>query len=100
VPTYEYYNKKTKQYFTEILPVHRRRYPCRDPFVELVISAPRIATISDRGGKEDKAREQILESAEIGFKERDQQEKLGIIKETPEWSKERRAKSKQKSQWL
>ena len=100
MPTYEYYNKKTKKYFTEILPVHRRKYPCRDPFVELVISAPRVTTISDIGGKEDKAREQILESAEIGFKERDAQEKLGIIKKVPEWSKERRAKSKQKRQWL
>ncbi len=100
MPTYEYYNKKTKEYFTEILPVHRRKNPCRDPFVELCISAPRITTISDIGGREDKAREQILESAEIGFKERDAQEKLGIIKEVPEWSKERRAKSKQKRQWL
>ena len=81
MPLYEYENKKTKKYFTEILPVHRSKYPCRDPFVELVISAPRIATISDVGGKEDKAREQILESAEIGFKERDEQEKLGMIKE-------------------
>ena len=100
MPTYEYYNKKTKEYFTEILPVHRRKYPCRDPFVELVISAPRITTISDVGGKEDKAREQILESAEIGFKERDEQEKLGMIKEAPEWSKQRREKSKQKRRWL
>jgi hypothetical protein len=47
MPTYEYYNKKTKKYFTEILPVHRRKYPCRDPFVELVISAPRVTTISE-----------------------------------------------------
>ena len=100
MPTYEYYNKKTKEYFTEILPVHRRKYPCRDPFVELVISAPRIATISDVGGKEDKAREQILESAEIGFKERDEQEKLGMIEESPEWAKQRREKSKQKRRWL
>ena len=100
MPTYEYYNKKTKKYFTEILPVHRRKYPCRDPFVELVISAPRITTISDVGGKEDKAREQILESAEIGFKERDEQEKIGMIKEAPEWSKQRREKSKQKKRWL
>ena len=100
MPTYEYYNKKTKEYFTEILPVHRRKYPCRDPFVELVISAPRVVTISDMGGKEDKAREQILESAEIGFKERDAQEKLGMIKEAPEWSKQRREKSKQKRRWL
>ena len=52
------------------------------------------------GGKEDKAREQILESAEIGFKERDKQEKLGMIEESPEWSKQRREKSKQKRRWL
>ena len=52
------------------------------------------------GGKEDKAREQILESAEIGFKERDKQEKLGMVEEAPEWSKQRREKSKQKRRWL
>ena len=94
MPTYEYYNKKTKEYFTEILPVHRRKYPCRDPFVELVISAPRVVTISDIGGKEDKAREQILEAAEKGYKEREQKNK-----NIPEWSKERREKSKQKRRW-
>ena len=100
MPTYQYYNRKTKKYFTEILPLHKRKFPCRDPFVELVITAPNLATISDNGGKEDKAREQILQSAEIGFKERDEQEKLGMIKEAPEWSKERRTKGKQKNQWL
>jgi len=100
MPTYQYYNRKTKKYFTEILPLHKRKFPCRDPFVELVITAPNLTTISDNGGKEDKAREQILQSAEIGFKERDEQEKLGMIKEAPEWSKERRTKSKQKNQWL
>ena len=56
--------------------------------------------VNDRGGKEDKAREQILSSAEQGYKERDTKEKLGLIKEMPEWSKERREKSKQKRQWL
>ena len=100
MPTYQYYNKKKKEHFTQNLPVHKRKGPCRDPFVELVITAPNISTISDNGGKEDKARETILESAEIGFKERDEQEKLGIIKKVPEWSKERREKSKQKNQWI
>jgi hypothetical protein len=100
MPTYQYYNKKKKEYFTQNLPVHKRKWPCRDPFVELVITAPNISTISDNGGKEDKARETILQSAEIGFKERDEQEKLGIIKKVPEWSKERREKSKQKNQWI
>ena len=100
MPTYQYYNKKTKEYFTENLPLHKRKFPCRDPFVELSITAPNIATISDRGGKEDKAREQILSASEKGYKERDTKEKLGLIKEMPEWSKERREKSKQKRQWL
>jgi len=100
MPTYQYYNKKKKEHFTQNLPVHKRKWPCRDPFVELVITAPNISTISDNGGKEDKARETILQSAEIGFKERDEQEKLGIIKKIPEWSKERREKSKQKNQWI
>ena len=100
MPTYQYYNKKTKEYFTENLPLHKRKFPCRDPFVELSITAPNIATISDNGGKEDKAREQILPFAEQGYKERDTKEKLGLIKEMPEWSKERREKSKQKRQWL
>jgi len=100
MPTYQYYNKKKKEHFTQNLPVHKRKWPCRDPFVELVITAPNISTISDNGGKEDKARETILQSAKIGLKERDEQEKLGIIKKVPEWSKERREKSKQKNQWI
>ena len=100
MPTYQYYNKKTKEHFTEILPLHKRKFPCRDPFVELSITAPNIAIISDRGGREDKAREQILSASERGYKERDTKEKLGLIKEMPEWSKERREKSKQKRQWL
>ena len=100
MPTYQYYNKKTKKHFTENLPLHKRKFPCRDPFVELSITAPNLSIISDNGGKEDKAREQILSASERGYKERDTKEKLGLIKEMPEWSKERREKSKQKRQWL
>ena len=100
MPLYEYENKKTGERFTEHLPIHKRNFPCRDNNIRRVISAPNLSIISDVGGKEDKAREQILESAEIGFKERDAQEKLGMIKEAPEWSKQRREKSKQKRRWL
>ena len=100
MPLYEFENKKTGQRFTEHLPIHKRNFPCRDNNIRRVISAPNLSIISDVGGKEDKAREQILESAEIGFKERDAQEKLGMIKEAPEWSKQRREKSKQKRRWL
>jgi hypothetical protein len=38
MPTYQYYNKKTKEHFTENLPLHKRKFPCRDPFVELSIT--------------------------------------------------------------
>ena len=100
MPLYEYENKKTGERFTEHLPIHKRNFPCRDNNIRRVISAPNLSIISDVGGKEDKAREQILESAEIGFNERDAQEKLGMIKEAPEWSKQRREKSKQKRRWL
>jgi len=100
MPLYEFENKKTGERFTEHLPIYKRNFPCRDNNIRRVISAPNLSIISDVGGKEDKAREQILESAEIGFKERDAQEKLGMIKEAPEWSKQRREKSKQKKRWL
>ena len=100
MPLYEFENKKTGERFTEHLPISKRNFPCRDNNIRRVISAPNLSIISDVGGKEDKAREQILESAEIGFKERDEQEKLGMIKEAPEWSKQRREKSKQKRRWL
>ena len=100
MPTYQYYNKKTKEYFTEDLPNHKRKNPCRNPFVELTITAPNIAILSDRGGKEDKIREQILSTAERGYKEREIKEELKIIPESPEWKKEKRIKKKQKSQWL
>jgi hypothetical protein len=100
MPTYQYYNKKTKESFTENLPIHKRKNPCRDPFIELRITAPNIATLSDRGGKEDKMREQLLSTAEQGYKEREIKEELKIIPESPEWKKEKRVKKKQKSQWL
>ena len=77
MPTYQYYNKKTKKHFTENLPLHKRKFPCRDPFVELSITAPNLSIISDNGGKEDKAREQILSASERGYKEPDTKEKLG-----------------------
>ena len=100
MPTYQYYNKKTKEYFTEDLPIHKRKNPCSNRFVELTITAPNIATLSDRGGKEDKMREQLLSTAERGYQEREIKEELKIIPESPEWKKEKRVKKKQKSQWL
>ena len=83
MPLYEFENKKTGERFTEHLPISKRNFPCRDNNI-----------ISDVGGKEDKAREQILATAERGYKEREKKNK-----NIPEWSKERREKSKQKRRW-
>ena len=94
MPLYEYENKKTGEKFTEHLPIHKRNFPCRNPFVRRVISAPNLSIISDVGGKEDKAREQIMKKVEEGYAERERK-KVKV----PEWSKERREKSKQKRRW-
>ena len=94
MPLYEFENKKTGKRFTEHLPIYKRNFPCRDNNIRRVITAPNLSIISDMGGKEDKAREQILEAAEKGYKERDKKNK-----NIPEWSKERREKSKQKRRW-
>ena len=96
MPLYEYENKKTGERFTEHLPIHKRNNPCRSPFIRRVISAPNLSVISDGGGKEDKIRETILESAERGYKQRDEDKTI----KTPDWSKERREKTKQKRRWL
>ena len=99
MPLYEYENEKTGERFTEHLPIHKRNNPCRSPFIRRVITAPNLSIISDVGGQEDKAREQILQAAEDGYKEREIKEELGI-KKNPDWIKEKRIKKKQKRQWL
>ena len=47
------------------------------------------------GGREDKGREQMMQAAERGYREREEKN----IK-VPDWAKERREKSKQKRKWL
>ena len=95
MPLYEYENKRTGERFTEHLPIDKRNFPCRDINIRRVISAPKISIISDMGGKEDKAREQIMQAAEKGYQQREEKK----IK-TPNWAKERREKSKQKRRWF
>ena len=60
MPLYEYENKKTGERFTEHLPIHKRDFPCRNHNIRRVITAPNLSIISDMGGKEDKARKQII----------------------------------------
>ena len=95
MPIYEYENTQTGERFTENLPIDKRDFPTRRRFIRRVISAPKISVISDMGGREDKAREQIMQAAEKGYKEREEK-KI----ETPVWAKERREKSKQKRRWF
>ena len=99
MPIYEYENTRTGERFEKLLPISERDYPCKAPNVRRVISAPHLSLISDVGGREDKAREQILQAAEDGYKEREIKEELGI-KKNPDWVKEKRIKKKQKRQWL
>ena len=95
MPLYEYENTQTGERFSEHLPISKRNFPCRDNNIRRVITAPNLSIISDVGGKEDKAREQILATAERGYKEREKEDK-----KTPIWSKERREKTKQKRRWF
>jgi len=95
MPIYEYENIKTGERFTENLPIDKRDLPVRRNFIRRVISVPKISIISDMGGTEDKGREQMMQAAEKGYKEREEKN----IK-TPDWAKERREKSKQKRRWL
>ena len=95
MPTYEYENRKTGERFTENLPIHKRDFPCRNSFIRRVISAPKISVISDMGGKEAIGREQMMQAAERGYREREEKN----IK-VPDWSKEKRERNKQKKRWL
>ena len=95
MPLYEYENKRTGERFTEHLPIDKRDFPCRDINIRRVVTAPNLSVISDVGGKEDKAREQMMQAAEKGYQQREEK-KI----ETPNWAKERREKSKQKRRWF
>ena len=58
MPIYEYRNKLTGEIFTEYLPIKDRQKPLKDKNIELLINAPRLATI-DR--KEHGAKDQIIQ---------------------------------------
>ena len=92
MPLYEYFNKKTKEVFTEYLPIKDRKKPLKDKNVELLITAPRVSMI-DRN--EHGARDQMLKSARAGMKQRQIEDQVGIRK-TPEWLQEKTEKKLQK----
>jgi hypothetical protein len=92
MPIYEYRNKLTGEIFTEYLPIKDRKKPLKDKNIELLINAPRLATI-DR--TEHKARDQMLKSARAGMRQRQIEDQVGLRK-TPEWLQEKTEKKLQK----
>ena len=92
MPTYSYRNKKTGKVWDEYLSYKDRTKPLRNKNVEMVITAPRLAFIER---SEHKGRDQMIESARNGMKERQMEEKMGIRK-SPEWLKERTERHLQK----
>ena len=92
MPLYEYKNKLTGKIFTEYLPIKDRKKPLKDKNIELLINAPRLATI-DR--TEHGARDQIIESARRGMRQRQIEDQVGVRK-TPEWLQEKTEKKLQK----
>ena len=68
MPTYEYYNKKTNKYFTDILPINQRKKHCKDSDISLVISVPKMITLSPMNTPEDKLRIHIATKAHEGLK--------------------------------
>ena len=68
MPTYEYYNKKTNKYFTDILPISQRKNHCKDCNISLVIIVPKMITLSPMNTPEDRLRTQIATKAHEGLK--------------------------------
>ena len=85
MPTYSYRNKKTGKVWDEYLSYDDRTKPLRNKNVEMVITAPRLAFI-ERG--EHKQRDQMINTARQGMKERQAEEQAGTRK-SPEWLKEK-----------
>jgi len=92
VPTYSYRNKKTGKVWDEYLSLQDRTKPLRNKNVEMVITAPRLSFIERA---EHKGRDQMINAARQGMRERQIEEEVGIRK-SPDWLKERTEKHLQK----
>ena len=92
MPLYSFKNKKTGKVWDEILSFDERDNLLKNKNIEQIITAPMLAFIER---EEHKGRDQMIESARNGMKERQIEEQVGIRK-SPDWLKERTERHLQK----
>ena len=92
MPLYSFKNKKTGKEWEEILSFAEREKLLKDKNIEQLITAPRLSFIERA---EHKGRDQMIEAARNGMRERQIEEQVGIRK-SPEWLKERTERHLQK----
>ena len=92
MPLYSFKNKKTGKEWEEILSFAEREELLKDKNIEQLITAHRLSFIERA---EHKGRDQMIEAARNGMKERQIEEQVGIRK-SPEWLKERTERHLQK----
>ena len=92
MPIYTYRNIKTGEIWDEYLSIADRNKPLKNKNIEQLITAPRLSFIERR---EHGARDQMINTARKGMKERQAEEKAGIRK-SPDWLKERTERHLQK----
>jgi hypothetical protein len=92
MPLYSFKNKKTGKEWEEILSFAEREELLKDKNIEQLITAPRLSFIERA---EHKGRDQMIEAARNGMRERQIEEQVGIRK-SPEWLKERTERHLQK----
>jgi len=92
MPLYSFKNKKTGKEWEEILSFAEREELLKDKNIEQLITAPRLSFIERA---EHKGRDQMIEAARNGMRERQIEEQVGIRK-SPDWLKERTERHLQK----
>jgi hypothetical protein len=92
MPLYSFKNKKTGKEWEEILSFAEREELLKDKNIEQLITAPRLSFIERA---EHKGRDQMIEAARNGMRERQIEEQVGIRK-SPEWLKEKTERHLQK----
>ena len=92
MPLYSFKNKKTGKEWEEILSFAEREELLKDKNIEQVLTAPMLGFIERA---EHKGRDQMIEAARNGMRERQIEEQVGIRK-SPEWLKERTERHLQK----
>lgn len=92
MPLYSFKNKKTRKVWDEILSFEEREELLKDKNIEQVVTAPMLGFIERA---EHKGRDQMINAARQGMKERQIEEQVGIRK-SPDWLKERTERHLQK----